>query len=57
MRDTKFLESFRKKAEKKLKELNLLKHLKQEVNIGANGTQGYVIKKGINKGKVITNDW
>ena len=56
MRDTKVLESFRKKAEKKLKELNLLKHLKQEVNIGANGTQGYVIKKGTNKGKVITND-
>ena len=56
MRDTKVLEIFRKKAEKKLKELNLLKHLKQEVNIGANGTQGYVIKKGTNKGKVITND-
>ena len=56
MRDTKVLESFRKKVEKKFKEMNLTKYLKQEVNIGANGTQGYVIKKGINKGRVITND-
>jgi hypothetical protein len=52
MRDTKVLESFRKQAEKKLKEMNLLKYLKKEVNIGANGTRDYVIKKGVNKGKV-----
>ena len=52
MRDTKTLEQFSKNAEKKLKEMNLFKSLKKEVNVGANGTQKYVIKKGINKGKV-----
>ena len=52
MRDTKTLEQYSKKAEKKLKEMNLFKSLKKEVNVGANGTQKYVIKKGINKGKV-----
>lgn len=52
MRDTKVLESFKRQAEKKLKEMNIFKHLKKEVDHGANGTQQYVIKKGINKGKV-----
>jgi len=52
MRDTKVLESFRKQAEKKLKEMNLTKFLKKEVEHGANGTRDYVIKKGVNKGKV-----
>jgi len=52
MRDTKIIEMFNKKLEKKLKELELFKLLKKEVNVGANGTQDYVIKKGINKGKV-----
>jgi hypothetical protein len=52
MRDNKILESFIKHTEKKLKEMNLFKFLKKEVNHGANGTKDYVIKKGINKGKV-----
>jgi uncharacterized protein YehS (DUF1456 family) len=52
MRDNKVLESFIKHTEKKLKEMNLFKFLKKEVEHGANGTQDYVIKKGINKGKV-----
>ena len=52
MRDTKVLEQFKKHTEKKLKEMNLTKYLKKEVNIGANGTRDYVIKKGINKGKI-----
>ena len=52
MRDTKVLESFKKHAEKKLKEMNLFKYLKKEVETGANGTQDYIIKKGENKGKV-----
>ena len=52
MRDTKVLEQFKKHTEKKLKEMNIFKYLKKEVNVGANGTQDYVIKKGINKGKV-----
>jgi hypothetical protein len=53
MRDTKVLESFKKKVERKLKEMNVFKSMRQEVNTGANGTQKYVIKKGINKGKVL----
>ena len=52
MRDVKVLESFKKKAEKKLKEMNVFKYLRKEVDTGANGTQQYVIKKGINKGKI-----
>ena len=52
MRDTKVLESFKKHTEKKLKEMNIFKYLKKEVESGANGTQNYVIKKGINKGKI-----
>jgi len=52
MRDNKVLESFKKKIEKNLKEMNIFKNLRQEVNTGANGTQDYVIKKGVNKGKV-----
>ena len=38
---------------KKVKELNFTKFLKQEVDIGANGTQKYMIKEGKNKGKVL----
>ena len=56
MRDTKILESYKQHAEKKLKEMNLTKYLKKEVNYGANGTQKYVIKKGINKDKLATKD-
>ena len=52
MRDTKVLESFKKKTEKKTNEMKLFRNLKKEVNAGANGTQKYVIKKGPNKGKV-----
>ena len=53
MRDTKILETFKKRIEKELKEKNIFKHLRKEVETGANGTQRYVIKKGINKGKVL----
>ena len=52
MRDTKLLESFIRHTQKKLKEMNLFKFLKKEVEAGANGTQNYIIKKGINKGKI-----
>jgi len=52
MRDTKVLESFKKKVEKNLKEMNIFKNMKKEVENGDNGTQQYVIKKGINKGKI-----
>tara|TARA_R100001463_G_C3455719_1_gene214225 strand:+ start:41 stop:211 length:171 start_codon:yes stop_codon:yes gene_type:complete len=42
-----------KDSKKKEKQLDLSKNLKKEVEIGANGTQKYIIKKGINKGKVL----
>ena len=53
MRDTKLIEAFSKKLERKFKEMNIFKYLRTEVNTGANGTQKYVIKKGPNKGKVL----
>ena len=52
MRDTKVLESFKKKVEKELKQKIIFQYLRKEVEIGANGTQKYVIKKGINKGRI-----
>jgi hypothetical protein len=52
MRDTKDIEAFLKNTEKKLKEMNLFKFLKKEVETGARGTQNYVIKKGPNKDKI-----
>ena len=42
-----------KEIQKKNKQVDLIKNLKKEVNIGANGTQNYIIKKGINKGKML----
>ena len=48
----KVLEAFKKKAEQKLKEKNIFRFLRKEVEHGANGTRDYVIKKGINKGKI-----
>ena len=51
MRDTKMLETFSIKKEKEEKQKNLFRNLKKEVEIGANGTQDYIIKKGVNKGK------
>ena len=52
MRDTRYLKSFQKRVEKRLKEMNIFVNLKKSVEHGANGTQEYVIKKGVNKGKV-----
>ena len=39
----------------KLKQKYFSQYLIKEVNIGANGTQKYVIKEGRNKGKVLDN--
>ena len=52
MRDTKVLESFRDRVEKRLKEMKVFINLKKSVEHGANGTQEYVLKKGPNKGKI-----
>ena len=35
------------------KEMKLFQMLRKEVEIGKNGTQRYVIKKGSNKGKIV----
>ena len=43
-----------KSLEKKSKQMNFVKELKKEVETGANGTQSYIIKEGINKGKKAT---
>ena len=37
-----------------LKEKTFFKDLRKEVNTGANGTQDYVVKKGINKDSIAT---
>ena len=37
-----------------LKEKSFFKSLRKEVDIGANGTQDYVVKKGVNKDSVAT---
>ena len=46
------LTDFHKKVLREQKEMSMVRNLKQEVNAGANGTQDYVIKKGINSGKI-----
>ena len=56
MRHTKLLNKFFEQSQKKWKEMQLFKNFKKEVNTGANGTQSYVIKKGINKDKIATKD-
>ena len=40
------------KINKQKQELNLSRSLKKEVTTGAHGTQDYVIKKGVNSGKI-----
>ena len=50
---TKQLTEHAKEVNRKKQELNLTKTLRKEVEIGANGTQKYIIKEGINKGKII----
>tara|TARA_B100001057_G_scaffold461832_2_gene514222 strand:- start:1310 stop:1477 length:168 start_codon:yes stop_codon:yes gene_type:complete len=50
---TKQLTEHAKQVNRKKQELILNKALRNEVEIGANGTQKYVIKQGVNKGKVL----
>ena len=38
---------------KNTKLMNMFKFMRQEVEIGANGTQKYMIKEGKNKGKIL----
>ena len=52
MRDTKSIIAYAKQMQKKAKESVLNKLLRKEVEVGANGTQSYVIKNGSNAGTV-----
>ena len=52
MRDTKLINAYALKQSKDKKERELFINLKKEVETGANGTQNYMIKKGINKNTI-----
>ena len=52
MRDVRSILAYAKDMQKKTKEPMLNKLMRREVNTGANGTQKYVIKQGVNAGKV-----
>tara|TARA_Y100001949_G_C15689377_1_gene201736 strand:+ start:246 stop:422 length:177 start_codon:yes stop_codon:yes gene_type:complete len=53
MRDVKSLLAYAKEMQKKAKESMFNKLMRKEVETGANGTQKYVIKQGVNRGKVV----
>ena len=57
MRDNKVLHAYVEKITKDKKQMELFKNLKKEVETGANGTQDYIIKKGINKDKKAEKVW
>jgi len=52
-RVTKKIIEYLKDMEKKAKQMSFTKNLKKEVETGKNGTQKYVIKQGVNKGKTL----
>ncbi len=52
MRDTKLINAYVVQQAREKKRQELFKVLKKEVETGANGTQNYIIKKGINKDKI-----
>ena len=52
-RNTRKILNYISDMEKKAKQMSYVKHLKKEVEIGANGTQKYVVKEGPNKGKIL----
>ena len=56
MRDTKTITSHISKFVRESKEKLLFRSMRKEVNVGANGTQNYVIKNGENAGKVALKD-
>ena len=52
-RITKKIIKYTKQKWEDTKSMNMFKMLRQEVEIGANGTQRYMIKEGKNKGKIL----
>jgi hypothetical protein len=56
MRDVNSILAYAKQMQRKAKEALLRTNLRKEVNVGANGTQSYVIKNGTNAGTVANKD-
>jgi len=56
MRDIRSITSHISKFVRESKEKLLWRNLRKEVEVGANGTQNYVIKNGENAGKVANRD-
>jgi hypothetical protein len=54
MRDTKLLEKHSQEIQQNKKNKELFINLKKEVETGANGTQSYIIKNGVNAGKKVS---
>ena len=55
MRDTKKITAYAQKLLRETKQKLMFKDLRKEVDSGANGTQKYVFKNGVNSGKVATD--
>jgi len=55
MRDTKKITAYAQKLLRETKQKLMFKDLRKEVDAGANGTQKYVIKQGVNTGKIATD--
>ena len=55
MRDTKIITAYARKMMREAKQKLMFKDLRKEVDAGANGTQKYVIKQGVNTGKIATD--
>ncbi len=51
LKEKTFFKELRKES---LKEKTFFKELRKEVETGANGTQDYVVKKGVNKDTIAT---
>ena len=56
MRDIRSITSHINRFVRESKEKLLWRNLRKEVEVGANGTQNYVIKNGSNAGKVADKD-
>ncbi len=56
MRDVNSILAYAKQMQRKAKRAFLNKSLRKEVEVGANGTQSYVIKNGTNAGTVAHKD-
>jgi len=56
MRDIRSITSHINKFVRESKEKLLWRNLRKEVEVGANGTQNYVIKNGSNAGKIADKD-